>query len=283
MSNEKMIEELTPEQEALMDVIVKEYETYVLGGDDSIDMDVIKESIEFLYGLEKLPMPKITVCDSPRAMSIAAELEEGETFDCIGCGYDSGWTAFYDYMERIGIEYDADCGFDKWKSFVTKSGIFATVLCEDEAFVCIRPNLVKRTEAGELHCSDGPAISWKDGYCEFFLNGVSVTKEIVETPVEKFDSSILLKEKNAEVRREIVRKLGLEKIVSDLGAETIDSENGYELLLLNLGDGRKRPYLKMINPSIGTIHIEGVPPDCKTVKDALFFRNGTNIPPISLT
>jgi hypothetical protein len=54
-------------------------------------------------------------------------------------------------------------------------------------------------------------------------------------------------------------------------------------LLLNLGDGRNRPYLKMINPSIGTYHIEGVHPECKTVKEALIWRNQSEETPAVLT
>lgn len=289
---EQMIEKLTSEQEALMDVVVNEYETYVLGGDDSVDMDATTEGINFLYKLTNLPAPEIVVCSSPKDMIEKAELKPGETFDCIGCGYDSGWTAFYDYMERIGIKYDPEWNFTTWKNFVLKSGVFATVLYENIAYVCIRPNLVKRTEDGNLHCDNGPAIAWKDGYCEYFLNGVSVSKELAETPAVHLDPKILVTEKNAEVRREIVRKIGLERIVSALNAEIIDKEvvelkNGqkleYEVVLLDLGDGRKRPYLKMINPSIDTVHIEGVSRECKTVKDALKFRNGTSELPVNLT
>jgi hypothetical protein len=44
-------------------------------------------------------------------------------------------------------------------------------------------------------------------------------------------------------------------------------------LSIDLGDGRYRPYLKMINPSLGVVHVEGVHPDCKTVEEAICFRN----------
>jgi hypothetical protein len=57
----------------------------------------------------------------------------------------------------------------------------------------------------------------------------------------------------------------------------------YELLILNMGDGRRRPYLKMKNPSIKTWHIEGVAPEIKTVKEALAWRNGTDEAPEVLT
>ena len=43
------------------------------------------------------------------------------------------------------------------------------------------------------------------------------------------------------------------------------------------------PYLLMKNPSTGTMHMEGVHPDCKTVEQALNWRNQTDGQPIVLT
>ena len=85
------------------------------------------------------------------------------------------------------------------------------------------------------------------------------------------------------MRREIIRRIGIERICIDLKAEIIDKRGltwysddvpeGYELLLLNLGDGRRRPFLKMLNPSVPNCwHIEGVHPACRTIQDALNFR-----------
>lgn len=280
-----MLNELTDEQNHLMATIAAEYEQKALSGDDSYNPRKIKEGINFIYSLADLKEPEIVICSSPMHMTQEAQLQKGETIDYLGCGYDSGWTAFYDFFQRIGIEYDKEWKFDIWKEFILNSGVFATVLCENVAFVCIRPCTVKTNSNDDLHCENGPAIAWGDGYCEYALNGVWMTEELVMTPSNKLDSKIILREQNAEVRREIVRKIGAEKICKDLGADCINksSDGIYELLVLNMGDGRRRPYLKMINPSIGTYHIEGVHPDCKTVEDALNWRNQTNELPTVLT
>lgn len=108
-------------------------------------------------------------------------------------------------------------------------------------------------------------------------------KEYAVTPWDKLDPHCVLKETNAEVRRELVRKIGIERVVEKLGAEVVDKEEGYELLLLDIGDGNKRPYLKMINPSTGTYHIEGVPPGTETVKAAITWRNQTDEKPTSIS
>jgi hypothetical protein len=276
------IETLTEEQEALMGKVAQEYEDIVLSGNDSHNMVIIKEGIAFIYGVADLKPPEIVVCSSPWDMAKQADIEKGSTFDNIGCGFDSGWTAFYDYMGQIGVEYDKEWGFDTWKKFIKESGVFACILYENIAFVCIRPCSVKRNLAGDLHCENGPAIAWKDGYCEYYLNGVAVSKSLVMTPAEKLDANLVIKESNAEIRREIVRKIGVELVCQRLGAKIIDAEGDYELINLSFDD-RYRPYLKMKNPSIFTYHIEGVDPSCKTVKDALKWRNGTDEVPEVLT
>ncbi len=280
---ETKIEGLTNKQDGMIEKIASEYEKNALSCDDNYDVESIMDGIDFIYKLADLKPPEIVICASPLDMIEQAKIKKGETFDNIGCGYDSGWTAFYDFMERIGVKYDPEWEFDKWKNFITKSGVFATVLCENVAFVCIRPCVVNRNTNYDLHCEDGPAIAWRDGYGDFYLNGVAVDEKIVMTPAEKIDAKTILSEKNAEVRREIVRKIGIDIVCQRLGAKIMDSLDDYELLNLDMGDERKRPYLKMLNPSIGVYHVEGVHPDCLTVKQALEWRNGTKEIPIVLT
>ena len=141
---------------------------------------------------------------------------------------------------------------------------------KDIVFLSQKPKTLK-FKGNVLHCENGPSVEYSDGYSIYNLNGVSVPKDLVMTAWDKLDSNIILKETNVEIRREIVRKIGIEKVCKDLGATILDKIGNYELLNLNLGD-RSRPYLKMLNPSIGIYHIEGVPPDCDTVEKALNSR-----------
>jgi hypothetical protein len=104
-----------------------------------------------------------------------------------------------------------------------------------------------------------------------------VDRKIIETPADELDPELAIKEKNVEVRMAIVRKIGIERFINKLGAETIDKWRDYELLDLSkhFRDMRIKPkYLKMKNPSTGTWHVEGVPPGIKTCKEALEWRIG---------
>lgn len=101
-------------------------------------------------------------------------------------------------------------------------------------------------------------------------------KEIVLSEAERIDPSLIIKEKNVEVRREMVRKIGIERVIKKLHADIIDKWNDYELLKLpKFENMQNQPvYLKMKNPSLGIYHIEGVPPNIKTCQEALNWRIG---------
>lgn len=82
----------------------------------------------------------------------------------------------------------------------------------------------------------------------------------------------LVRIKNAQVRAEFVKKVGIDRIIYELG-EVVDTVGNYQLVMLDLQDGRKRPFLKMQNPSCPELwHVEGVHPNCRTVADALQYR-----------
>jgi len=120
-------------------------------------------------------------------------------------------------------------------------------------------------------------LSFQDGYEIHALNGVNVPAYIVMTQVKDLDPKKILSEENVEIRREGVKKIGAENMIKALGGQVIDSKEydiggKYELLKVNWTNS-ERIYLKMYNPSIDYVHIESVHPDCKTVDQALGFRN----------
>jgi hypothetical protein len=55
----------------------------------------------------------------------------------------------------------------------------------------------------------------------------------------------------------------------------LDTQGNYSLLAVMLGNDVRSAcnFLKMLNPSIGVWHMEGVPNNIRTVRDALLWRN----------
>lgn len=278
-----MIDKLTPEQEAQLAVYRENW--IKIGLDTSkTDKKECQKWIKLAYKNANLTPPKKFIwVDSPlEAYNKAKEIGGDETSEyinnfCYG-SHDSSRLSFYAYglevlklecceILRPHMEIAKHCGW--WLPF-------------DEVVIVSGKPLSISMKNNMLHNEKGPAIVYRDGFCVYALNGVRVPKDIVETPWDKIDLKILASERNAEIRREIVRKVGIERIIKELHAKIVDKVGDYELISLDF-DGRVRPYLKMTNPSIGVYHIEGVPPNTKSVKEALAFRNGTTEEPIMLT
>ena len=197
----------------------------------------------------------------------------------------SGYFSFYDYMFEnvLKIEHEYQ---EFWEVYKMSSQFSLIYPLENFIVFCEKPIKIN-IKNSILHCDNAPAIQYADDFNIYCLNGVKVTKEIVETSAYDLDPKLVLTEKNAEVRREIVRKIGIERICQKLKTKTIDKWNEYELLELPKIEGMtiKPIYLKMRNPSIGVYHLEGVPPEIKTCKQALAWRCGEvdYIEPIQLT
>jgi hypothetical protein len=181
------------------------------------------------------------------------------------------WIQYYIYCQSLGIPIGikTEEGLDIMYNIAKYSGWWCPF--ENLCFVCHKPVKIKTNRNNMLHADGENAIEYKDGFRVWALNSVRVTKEIAETPWNELDSNLVLTEQNAEIRREIVRKIGIEKVCNDLGAKCLDKDGDYELLELKAGE-RTHRYLKMVNPSINTYHVEGVAIECETVEQALNFR-----------
>lgn len=167
--------------------------------------------------------------------------------------------------------------FRKYLSHIPE--IHYATLYPEIAFVSDFPEEINRNPEKRLHADGKAAMQYRDTYGVYCLNGIVVPQKLIETPAKELKAKEWLKESNVDIRREAFRKIGIEKVVTDLGGKTIDkfkSKVGgeYELILCDIGLDSPRPFLKMMNQSIGEYHIEGIPVGTKTVEQALAWRNG---------
>jgi hypothetical protein len=171
--------------------------------------------------------------------------------------------------------------------FTVVSNVYSFLFINNKVVLVEKPILSTEIAQGgiRLHNESEAAVFFPkikaSAYC---LHGVRVPKSLVVGPADKISTDLIPKTRNAEIRREIIRKIGLERVLSELVTEVLDERENYQVVNLKIGnENRARPYLKMLNPSTGTWHIEGVPPHVTTVEQALRFRNGTVEQPIILT
>lgn len=105
---------------------------------------------------------------------------------------------------------------------------------------CDTPELILVNEAGEPHCEDGPAIRYRDGVEYYYIGGHEVSRQTVMAP-ETLTVDIIKAESNAEARRIMISRYGVEKYIENTQATLIDEDKyfGHPRLLVSLEDGSK--------------------------------------------
>ena len=107
----------------------------------------------------------------------------------------------------------------------------------------------------------------------YSLHGVRLPAHWVLTPAHAISPQSVLAEKNVDIRRELIRKIGIESMLTALPHKVLDTEGNYQLIRIDFPDGpQDTRYLKMLNPSINVYHLEGVERECNTVQEAKNWR-----------
>jgi hypothetical protein len=103
-----------------------------------------------------------------------------------------------------------------------------------------------RDDRNRLHCADGPAAVFSDGYKIFSWHGTIVPEDVIlhpeEITVERID-----KETNIEIRRVLMDRYGLPRYLEDSGAEQIAEDELGVLLRKNVTGDEPIVMAKVLN------------------------------------
>jgi len=180
---------------------------------------------------------------------------------------DYGWISFYDYFERIGLDYKND-NYNKLKKLIT-SGIFSFIPLDDFCIICPLPDKILRLDE-KLHSDTQSAISWKDGYELYFLYGICFEKEIWGKIISRdITAKEILKFENIEQRMAALKFYGADNLLSELNAKLIDDTAGYELYELDKIFSQTAYFLKYSCPSTGRVYVSGIDPEVGKLGDAM--------------
>lgn len=273
-----MLAKLNKKQVAALDTTAQQWIEWGLHSE--FDFDASKFWISKAYETASLPPPtEWEYLDDPLQGQRRANQLVANAISCYGT-QEAGWVAFYAFfLQECGITaceklipfmelVKAGCGW--WWPF--------------QSLCIITPTPKVQIKDRQLHCETGPAILYPSGWSIYALHGRVVPDWLILTPSELLDPLKVLQEENVEVRREGIRKIGLERLVYKLKGTSLDKKGNYELLSVPIGNSRTCPALKMLNPSVPECwHVEWVAPTCSTVEQALAWRNGTNVAPTLLT
>jgi len=184
-----------------------------------------------------------SVGDSVRD-SVRASVWDSVSYACLsGDADDASWM---NYWQRIGIYKDKDSKLKNYLGYL-RSGAYYVLFFEKVAFVMIRPTLVKQNERKQLHSTDSPALAWKDGTEEYYLQGIKFEKKWWDKIVnDKMSAKEVLAIDNTEHRRIAYEMMDKTKMKKLKGYKVLDEvkDDGY-------GYGMKIISFKL--PEIGTI------------------------------
>lgn len=178
---------------------------------------------------------------------------------------------------HLGLKYDAESQERLRRALDIAESCSVFWPYDKVCVICDRPTEF-HLQHGKLHNSSGMALRFSDGWGIYRLNGVTVPDGLATTPSHKLDPSLVEEVTDVELRLEIVRKIGMDRLVNAFSGEILDKVGNFELYRLKLSDGRFLFFLKMFIPSTGDYHIKAVRQGCPTVADALAAGDPEDIP-----
>lgn len=101
--------------------------------------------------------------------------------------------------------------------------LFAHIAFERIVFVCHKPVSVRTNSEGNLHNATGPALEFADGLSTYCWEGVMVPRQVIEHP-ERINVADIEAAENAEVRRVMIERYGIDRFILDSGAEVVSRD-----------------------------------------------------------
>ena len=263
------ITKLTPEQEAKM---VEYRDKWLAIGlsTERVDPVAATAAINLMYSCGGLKHPKeIKFVRGPKeakAALMAAGIKDSILDSAVyGCN-EAGWLSFYDF-------FATECGVKNIDSITGLIAVAKTcgwVCCYDDlAVVQDRPLLIKMDDQNRLHCEDGAAILYADGFAVYSWHGVRVPDEWIEDR-STLTAKIALTWDNTEQRRAACEILGWINVLKSLKAKVIDEDPDPmigTLLEVNIPDIGKEKFIKVVCGT-GREFAIPVPPNMKTALEA---------------
>lgn len=198
-----------------------------------IDHAKIKSVITKLYAEIGYDEPKFLFFDSIFACNLAINKLTDKPPQHFNSNYFGGqqwcsWEIFYDFCRKIGVEYTDE------QNKLLDLCVEQSIEChwwypfDDTVVVSERPTKLDVDEQGRLHCANGPAIEYADGWKLYFWHGVNIPEDWIENK-ENLDVSIPLTWDNVDQRTAAAEIIGWDKVLDKLNSKVIDKDPDPEI------------------------------------------------------
>ena len=146
-----------------------------------------------------------------------------QVWDHIYGQHDASWLSFYAFLRDVCSVHGTD-KLDGLMLLAQSSGW--ALPFERICFISDRNNILNRDERGRLHCLNGPALAYPDGFAIYAVHGLRLTgdaPDYIDHPgnlrTKRIDA-----EKNVEVRRVLMELYGQARYLADSGAQEVASD-----------------------------------------------------------
>jgi hypothetical protein len=141
-----------------------------------------------------------------------------------------------------------------------------------------RHTTLNRDEAGRLHCEDGLACGYPDGWGVYAWHGVRVPADLILRPQDQTIAQIQ-QESNAEIRRVRLERYGFDRYVQDTGAAVIHADETGTLYRNEFPDDEPLVMVSVLNSTPEADqsfkrYMLRVPPDMTQARQAVAWTFG---------
>ncbi len=129
------------------------------------------------------------------------------------------YLSFFRHVAQIDVDFSH---YDAWEQLALHSG--PRVVHPEFCIISDRPELLTVDEQRRPHNGAGPFCRWRDGTALYAVHGARVPQWVVEHP-ERITAQAILANNNAETRRVMIEKIGLERFVRDAGLRPVQEDD----------------------------------------------------------
>lgn len=240
----KRIPEMTDELRALMPIVRDEWIAHGLSC-EPIDRQSTLAGITAAYAAAKLPPPFVIGLPSPLGGAVTRHILQNlpaGVWDGVWDGvrdasktpidpwnnvtygqHDAGWLSFYDTFRRAGLA-DLTAPLDGLTLIAKSAGWLwlhrNIVIVSDRPATLTTEPTPGVTHGRRLHNTQGPAITYRDGWALWAWHGQNVPQWAIESPT----IDLIRTEKNTEIRRCAIESYGWDRYLCDLNVAPVSSE-----------------------------------------------------------
>lgn len=288
MKKPALIETLTPEQEAQLDVFAARWTAIGLSTEPA-DRPRAEDALTRAYAVAGLKPPTMRWVGSPLGLLVGATAEDvaravggarPSLADVAYGQHDASWLSLYAYYrEVLGLKEETDdlvplmalCQSSGWVLMLEGQA----VLSERHTTLHLDPN------TGLPHSLNGPAIAYPDGWSLYSVRGVTVPEAWVRGKAS-LDIKLALTHPNVEERAAAAELIGWDRVLKELKSRVVDVETSPEydygkLLEVDLPDEPNQRFLEVLCAT-GRTMVLRVPPTMTTARQANAWSNGFDDP-----